>query len=153
MNQVIPLVKAHTGPEAITAEDRHAPGLIYTSEEIFQQEKDQIFMKDWLLVGREEELERAGDYMAMEIMGERIFICRDQSGHLKALSNICLHRGVELVRGSGNKRVFSCPFHGWTYDLHGKLIGAPDQTRHLARMDLYQFRRRVPAARRTCCRT
>jgi Rieske 2Fe-2S family protein len=110
---------------APVAQASHPPGVLYTSPEIFEIEKQQIFMKDWLCVGRAEEVENPGDYMTTRILGEPVVIVRDKTGTINAFSNICLHRGVEIASGEGNKKVFSCPFHGWSYGLDGRLIGAP----------------------------
>ena len=105
-------------------EARHSPGYVYTSPEIFQREKEEIFMKDWLCVARVEQIAEPGDYMALRIMGEPIVVSRADDGTLNAFSNICSHRGVEVAAGEGNTREFSCPYHGWTYDLKGQLVGA-----------------------------
>jgi phenylpropionate dioxygenase-like ring-hydroxylating dioxygenase large terminal subunit len=104
---------------------RHVPGFVYTSPEIFALEKEKIFMKDWLCVGRVEEIENPGDYLALHVLGEPVLLTRGSDGAVNAFSNICLHRGVEVATGSGNRRSFTCPFHGWTYNLEGRLVGAP----------------------------
>jgi choline monooxygenase len=104
---------------------RHLPGFVYSSPEIFQAEKELIFMKDWLCLGRVEEIERPGDYMAFRIMGEPVLVCRAQDKRINAFANVCRHRGVELAQGRGNVKEFMCPYHGWLYDLEGKLVGAP----------------------------
>ena len=103
----------------------HTPGFIYTSPEIFELEKERIFMRDWLCMGREEEIPNKGDYIATRVLDEPVLIIRGESGEINAMSNICAHRGVEVATGTGNKRAFACPFHGWTYDLQGRLVGAP----------------------------
>ena len=103
----------------------HLPGYIYHSEEIFELEKEKIFMKEWLAMARIEEFEKAGDYRTFRVMGEPVIICRDKAGVLNAFANVCAHRGVEVASGEGNLEEFSCPYHGWLYDLQGKLIGAP----------------------------
>ena len=102
----------------------HVPGVVYASEEIFQREIDEYFMKDWLYAGRVEELEKPGDYLTMRLVGEPIIIARDTDGSLNAYYNMCAHRGVEVAYGNGNTRAFKCPYHGWTYDLKGRLKGA-----------------------------
>lgn len=107
------------------ARAKHAPGFIYTSPEIYDLEKSEIFMKDWLCVGREEEVENPGDYMAFRILGEPVVVVRGKDGVVRAFANICAHRGVEVAYGEGNKKVLSCPFHGWSYGLDGRLLGAP----------------------------
>jgi len=104
---------------------RHLPGSIYASPELFAREKDAIFLKDWLVVGRVEELANPGDYLTLRVMDEPILVTRDDRGRLNAFANVCLHRGVEVATGSGHAREFSCPYHGWLYDLEGCLIGAP----------------------------
>jgi len=105
---------------------RHLPGYMYTSRDIFDEEIEKIFMKDWLCVGRVEQFPNAGDYRAMRIAGEPVIICKGKGGELTAFSNVCKHRGVEVTPvGSGNAKEFSCPYHGWLYDLEGKLVGAP----------------------------
>lgn len=107
------------------AQAQHAPGFLYTSPEIYELEKAEIFMKDWLCVGREEEVEKAGDYMALRILGEPVVVVRGRDLQVRAFANICAHRGVEVAYGEGNRKVLSCPFHGWSYGLDGRLIGAP----------------------------
>ena len=103
----------------------HAPGRIYSSPEIYALEKERIWMRDWLCVGRADELPEPGDYMTSRIAGEPIVLARDRAGELAAFANVCAHRGVEVAHGKGNAETFSCPYHGWRYDLSGRLIGAP----------------------------
>ena len=104
---------------------QHAPGFIYNSPEHLAREKENIFMQDWLFVAREQEVENPGDYMTFRILGEPALITRDVDGNLNAFANVCLHRGVEVASGAGNLKEFMCPYHGWLYDLTGKLMGAP----------------------------
>ena len=116
------------GIEAVRApvtQARHLPGYVYTSPEVYALEKEKIFMKDWLCVARAEEIENPGDFMTHDIMGDPIVIARDEDGKLNAFSNLCRHRGVEVAQGCGNTKEFSCPYHGWLYDLKGRLTGAP----------------------------
>jgi choline monooxygenase len=104
---------------------RHLPGEFYYSPDIFRLEIEKIFMKDWLCVGRVEQYQKPGDYRALRIAGEPLLVCRDGQGKLNAFSNVCRHRGVEVASGEGNREDFVCPYHGWTYGLDGKLLGAP----------------------------
>lgn len=105
-------------------DSNHAPGIIYSSDEIFDLEKKKIFFKEWLCVARGEEIGSPGDYMAITIVGESILLTRNKEGKANCFANMCLHRGVEIASGSGNGRLFSCPYHAWTYDLDGNLVGA-----------------------------
>lgn len=100
----------------------------YTSDQIFQREKDRIFFREWLCAGREEEIPRPGDYAALDVAGESILVVRTREGGLAAHYNVCRHRGSRLVpersRGTfaGGMR---CPYHSWTYNLDGRLRTAP----------------------------
>ncbi|MEX0923696.1 MAG: aromatic ring-hydroxylating dioxygenase subunit alpha [Rhodovibrionaceae bacterium] len=100
---------------------RHAPGYIYSSPEVFALEKERIFMKDWLLVARSEDLKKPGNYMTFRVMGEPVLLVRNEDGKVNALSNTCAHRGVEVASGCGKAKLFHCPYHGWLYDLNGQL--------------------------------
>ena len=110
----------------------HAPRDVYASEAVYRQEIDQLFMKEWLYVGREEELPNAGDYMALRLVGEPVVLTRDREQRLQAFYNMCAHRGVEVAYGRGNTRAFKCPYHGWTYDVNGRLKGAHEMDKSQA---------------------
>jgi len=106
----------------------HAPGAIYASPEIFRREVAEYFKREWLYVGRVEELAEPGDFMALRLVGEPVLLSRDRDGGLHANYNMCFHRGVEVAYGSGNLKAFSCPYHGWVYGLDGQLKGAAYMT-------------------------
>ena len=103
----------------------HVPGSFYASDEVYALEKEKIFMRDWMLVARDEELAQPGDYLTYQLLNEPIVVTRNAAGELNAFANVCAHRGVEVAHGSGNTNEFSCPYHGWLYDLDGQLVGAP----------------------------
>ncbi|MGE0385153.1 MAG: SRPBCC family protein [Gammaproteobacteria bacterium] len=107
------------------ADARHLPGGIYTSAEIAAREKERLFLKRWLCVAREEEIAAPGDYLALRIAGEPIVVARESNGAVVAWVNACLHRGVEICTGSGNAKLLHCPYHAWSYDVAGRLVGAP----------------------------
>ena len=104
---------------------RHLPGDFYTSLDIQQLERDRIFRREWLCVAREEEFAQPGDYAARLIADEPVLICRTRNGNLRAFFNVCRHRGTQVAQGCGNRSKFTCPYHAWTYDLEGRLVGAP----------------------------
>lgn len=101
------------------------PSALYTSEEVAELENERIFRREWICVGREEEVAEPGDYFVTDVGGQPLIIARDEANTVRALSNICRHRGSPLAEGRGNARVFSCPYHAWTYRLDGNLRGAP----------------------------
>jgi choline monooxygenase len=107
------------------AQAHQMPGQIYTSTEVYAAEKEQIFMKTWLCVGREEQVANPGDYFTGEVMAEPYVVTRNKQGKIHVFLNMCRHRGVPVAEGAGNARGFSCPYHAWYYDLEGKLVAAP----------------------------
>jgi phenylpropionate dioxygenase-like ring-hydroxylating dioxygenase large terminal subunit len=100
------------------------------SPEYFEREKEAIFKRAWLNVGRVERLPRVGSYFTKEIAaaGTSVIVVRDKQGDVRAFHNICRHRGNKLVwtdypaeETEGICRQFTCKYHGWRYDLEGHL--------------------------------
>jgi Rieske 2Fe-2S family protein len=113
----------------------------YLSPAVFEREKDRIFWREWVVVGREEELAAPGDYVVKELAGESVLIVRTRSGALAAHYNVCRHRGSQLVPDCAAGRFaggIRCPYHSWTYTLEGELRTAPflDEADGLARGEL-----------------
>src|SRR5271167_1540999 len=77
------------------------PSSWYREERIFRLEKDRIFAREWLCVGREEELAAPGDYKLLNVIGESILLVRNRQGALRAFYNVCRHRGAQLCRIAG----------------------------------------------------
>lgn len=101
------------------------PVSVYTSPDFLALEQSEIFAKNWICAGRADSLKNPGDYQTFEIAGEPIIVLRDNDGTLRALSNVCRHRMSVLLEGRGSVRAISCPYHAWTYNLDGRLRGAP----------------------------
>lgn len=101
----------------------------YTDADLFSREKRELFRDYPQFVGPSCLLPEPGDYFAFDDTGVPILIVRQGDGSLRAFVNICSHRGAplnECEHGKARKgRMFSCPYHGWSYDLEGKLIGVP----------------------------
>src|SRR5579863_6799880 len=95
----------------------------YTSPEIFAAERQRVFGREWLCVGREESLARAGDFFTVERAGESLIVTRDAADRVHAFFNVCRHRGTRICeRDSGHfAGSIQCPYHGWTYGLDGAL--------------------------------
>ncbi len=111
------------------ASARTLPSKAYHDPAWFEAEKASIFMRDWLMVGRAEEVANPGDFFSVEIAKERLLIVRGHDGVVRAMSPSCRHRGAIVAEGSGNARVFVCPYHRWTYATDGRLMGAPEMNR------------------------
>jgi Rieske 2Fe-2S family protein len=102
----------------------------YTSQEVWDEERERIWFGDWVCIGREEEVANPGDYLVRDLAGESIFITRDHDGGLNGFYNVCSHRGTKFLddepAGGNVRKAFACPYHGWTYDLKGCLLGTPN---------------------------
>jgi len=104
------------------------PAWTYYSEELLELEKALLFRRHWQLVGHASDLPEPGDYLCLDLVGERAVVMRGRDGVLRAFHNVCRHRGSRvLVDRQGSCRVGTlvCPFHGWTYNLDGTLRGVP----------------------------
>lgn len=101
------------------------PKSAYTSQTFMDAEIEHLFRKEWVAVGRADQLAKTGDYLTYELAGQPVIVVRDQDGGLRAMSNVCLHRMSTLLEGSGNVKSIVCPYHAWTYSLDGGLRGAP----------------------------
>jgi phenylpropionate dioxygenase-like ring-hydroxylating dioxygenase large terminal subunit len=104
---------------------RAMPTSVYTSPAFLEHELKDVFAREWFCVGRASALANQGDYLTFELAGQPIFVMRGEGGHLRAMSNVCLHRMSTLLEGTGNKRGIVCPYHGWTYNVDGSLRAAP----------------------------
>ena len=101
------------------------PPSVYTSPEFTQLEMDSIFAKEWICVGRSSSLKAKGDYLTHQLANQSVIVLRDKEGGLRAFANVCRHRMSTLLEGSGNQGAIVCPYHGWAYNLDGRLRGAP----------------------------
>jgi Rieske 2Fe-2S family protein len=118
----------------------------YTGQETWRAELEKIWWNDWVCIGRSEEVANHGDYIVRDLAGESIVITRSEAG-LTGFYNVCSHRGTKFLDdepGKGNvRKAFTCPYHGWVYDLRGELIGTPnvkeDELFDRAAYPLYRF--------------
>lgn len=98
----------------------------YTSEAWFTREQEELFSCSWVWVGMVEDFAQPGDYLAVQVGNCPLFVIRDEEGELNAFHNVCRHRGMQPLEGSGNAvKGIRCPYHFWTYDLKGCLRGMP----------------------------
>lgn len=119
---------------------RGLPGWSYHSEALLELEKDLVFRTHWQIAGHVSDVPEAGDYLTMDVVGERALIVRGKDDVVRAFHNICRHRGSRVVadeKGSC-KNALVCPFHGWVYNLDGTLRGAA-RPRSFPELDKDQF--------------
>lgn len=101
------------------------PGAYYTCERMLEVERAELFGREWICVGRADEIPEFGDYMTYDLLNEPVAVVRGEDGAIRALSNVCRHRAMPVLLGKGRARRLVCPYHSWTYDTAGQLIGTP----------------------------
>ncbi len=101
------------------------PPSIYHSSEILELEQEHLFRKEWICIGRTAEIPDQGDFLCRDIVDAPVFVVRQRDASVKAFANVCVHRSSRLLSGAGHVSRISCPYHSWTYELDGQLIGAP----------------------------
>ncbi len=103
------------------------PGGLFSDPQVFRRECRTLFQRSWTCVGREDELPNPGDFRTYEMAGSGVIVLRDAEGSLRAYHNVCRHRGTRILEAESGTglTVLQCPYHAWTYDLEGGLVGAP----------------------------
>ncbi|MEM9079490.1 MAG: aromatic ring-hydroxylating dioxygenase subunit alpha [Verrucomicrobiota bacterium] len=123
---------------------RSMPAGVYTSEEFFEWECEEIFRKEWLCVGHVSQVPVAGDFLNIELLGEPLIVVRGKDERVRVLSRVCPHRAMDImpegfgydghgigdvrdgVAGCGHARLFLCRYHSWTFELDGALKACPE---------------------------
>src|SRR5215475_9763394 len=114
----------HKTVETFTAGAKTLPQGYFISEEVFAKEQARIFSTEWLCVGHQSQLEKAGEYLLAEVAGESLIIVRDQNDQLHGFYNVCRHRGTRICEAQKGQfsQTIQCPYHAWTYRLDGRLL-------------------------------
>ena len=126
------------------------PRSSYVSPEAYRDEQERVFFRQWMCVGRGDEIPAAGDHLVCDVAGESVIVTRRRDGGLSGYYNLCRHRGSVLDSSEGKPRQneigptgtfkgsIQCPYHGWTYSLDGRLRAAPylDENDGLLKEDL-----------------
>jgi choline monooxygenase len=108
-NKLLPLAQASSLPAAA----------------YFDDSGNHFLRQTWQYIGPHGDLKKNGDYITKTINGDPlVFVMRD--GTIQGLHNVCRHKGAKIAKGSGNCHKFTCPYHGWTYGLDGKLLGVTE---------------------------
>jgi phenylpropionate dioxygenase-like ring-hydroxylating dioxygenase large terminal subunit len=97
----------------------------YGDEQVLRRERAAIFASSWQYAGRAADVAAPGSYLTTDAGGVPIVVTRDDDGELRAVVNVCRHRGAVLVDGCGRRSTLQCRYHAWTYGLDGTLVAAP----------------------------
>lgn len=122
----IPVSSALSAVLASSGQASGLPNDVYTSDALFERERDTLFAGTWACVGRGTDAPEPGDVCPIDLMGLPLVLVRGEDRRLRVFHNVCSHRGNRLVaqpcRVTG---VIRCPYHSWTYKLDGRLRGTP----------------------------
>ena len=114
------------------------------SPEFFEQERQKVFLKSWLKVGRVKEIAKAGDYKVKKLAFAKtsVILMRGKDGQIRGFHNTCSHRGNKVVVETGEETfgrnkaaVVTCRFHGWVYNAHGSIVQVPEENKFSADFD------------------
>jgi phenylpropionate dioxygenase-like ring-hydroxylating dioxygenase large terminal subunit len=118
--QLSALIREQTRGRALTRD-------FYTEEVIFEQDLERFLLPHWFCAGHASSLPRAGDFLVADLGNESVVVVRAHDGQIKALVNVCRHRGSRICTARSGRAaagLLTCPYHAWTYDLSGRLVAA-----------------------------
>jgi phenylpropionate dioxygenase-like ring-hydroxylating dioxygenase large terminal subunit len=107
---------------------RGLPAWTYFNNELTELEYERIIRPSWQFACHVNQLKNPGDFATLDMMKDSVIVMRGKDGAIRAFSNACRHRGTKLLDGSGScKGRITCPYHGWSYGLDGRLAGVPSE--------------------------
>nr|WP_294851623.1 aromatic ring-hydroxylating dioxygenase subunit alpha [uncultured Sphingomonas sp.] len=113
-------------PSADPLDDMSLPGWLYHDPEFFTAEKAAFLRAAPQVVCHESEIAAPGEWRTIDMLGESVIVMRGDDGGVRAFTNVCRHRGSRLVDGTGGcAKVLTCPYHAWSYNREGALVGVP----------------------------
>jgi phenylpropionate dioxygenase-like ring-hydroxylating dioxygenase large terminal subunit len=105
---------------------RSLPAWVYNDARVTQLEIERILKPSWQIACHVSQIAKAGDYITFELGADSVIVLREPAGTIRALRNVCRHRGTRLLEGSGHcPGRITCPYHGWTYRYDGSLLATP----------------------------
>src|SRR6266496_1876119 len=129
----MPLMQTKDAPtfrktaETFQADAKALPQRYFISPDVFAEEQEKIFSRQWVLVGHQSRIAHAGDYFLSKVANSSLIVIRDKRGEIRGFYNVCRHRGSRLIENTNGQLsgAIQCPYHAWTYGLDGRLLGAP----------------------------
>src|SRR5690242_16451250 len=117
-------VRPADGSPATTS--RSLPAWVYNHPEMTRLEHERILKPSWHIACHISQIPHAGDFVTFELAGDSVIVLRETGGGIRALRNVCRHRGTRLLEGAGHcPGRITCPYHGWTYRYDGTLLATP----------------------------
>lgn len=125
-NQGSRLLDAMRRVTAPGSDARGLPSAVYQDDQWFEIERDHVMGSSWAAIAYGSELPASGYAKPVELMGIPLLVVRDNHDEFRVFHNVCSHRGMKLVPDKTRVRtVLRCPYHSWSYDFDGRLIGTP----------------------------
>ena len=101
---------------------------IYTDPDLYEAELEHVFGRCWLFLAHDSMIPKAGDFIQTYMAEDPVLVVRQADGSVKAFLNQCRHRGMRICRADlGSTKTFTCSYHGWAYDIAGRLINVPHE--------------------------
>lgn len=101
---------------------------IFTDQRLYEQEQARVFATSWLFLGHVEQVQKPGDFFTTFMGEDPVIVTMDKQKRIRAFLNSCRHRGARVLRADyGKTKAFTCTYHGWSYDLEGRLISVPNE--------------------------
>ncbi len=97
----------------------------YRDVDLRARERDEIMLKSPIPLVSSAEIPDRNDYMVRKFFGKSVILVRGQDGVARVFENYCRHRGSKLAEGCGNRQLFTCPYHAWSFDTAGQLKNIP----------------------------
>ncbi|HSF58899.1 MAG TPA: SRPBCC family protein, partial [Candidatus Binatia bacterium] len=114
-------------PNVPLAEASTPPSSWYIDPRIFELERRTVFARAWQMIGRAEQVREPGQYITGELASEPVLVVRGSDNVVRGFFNVCRHHAAAvLTKTEGRTEILRCPYHGWTYNLDGALIIAPE---------------------------
>src|SRR5687767_8833845 len=127
MSHGIPEVLAAFDPDLPLDRAKTIPNTWYHDRALYDLERQAVFGRSWQMVGRRELVAEPGRFLTADVAGDPILVVRGGDGDLRAFFNVCRHRAAPILNEPcGHATKLRCRYHGWTYDLSGKLRGTPE---------------------------
>jgi choline monooxygenase len=127
MTEPLDLVLARFDANAPLERASTIPAEWYTDPRIAALERRAVWSRSWQLVARAAQVAAPGEFVTAEVAGEPIVVVRGADGELRAFFNVCRHHAAAVMTAPcGKVDRLRCPYHGWTYDLAGRLRGVPE---------------------------